>query len=170
MRYKDVVGNLKVGIPLGRSWCADLVEKLMVETYFWERSTKSRRQQLERPIKPSSDKHAGASTVEQGVRCRGAILARGLLVAPSGEIVINITPPGSISVAALAHPRSFRVKRRDRSYGLGLGFIHAAESKPPANIPTRTSLPTPSIKIKATTVRTEARRRIWPSKRRKEGR
>lgn len=133
---------------------------------------KSMRHQLERPMKPSYDKYTGASTVKKGVQsttCRGAILAwrtYPLWMAPSGK---TNTSPGSITVAAPADPRSFRVKHRNRSCVLGLGFVHGADLKPPASIPTRTSLPTPSIKIKATAMRTEARGGIWPGGGREEG-
>lgn len=178
MGYKDrdVVGNLKAWIPHSGAF---MVRRLGGEINGGDvllggtRARKSTRHQLKRPMKPSCDKYTGASTVKKSVRstsCHGAILARRtytLLVTPPSKT--NITPPGSISVAAPADPRSFRVKHRERSCVLGLGFVHAAKPKPPASIPTRTSLPTPSIKIKATTVRTEARGRIWPGGWRKEG-
>lgn len=36
----NVVGNLKAGIPSGRSRLGNLAEKLMVEAYFWEGYTR----------------------------------------------------------------------------------------------------------------------------------
>jgi hypothetical protein len=69
---------------------------------------KPMRHKLKYPMKSSHDKYTGASTVKMGVHSTirlGAILAWGtypLLVTPPSEN--NITPPGSISVAAPADP------------------------------------------------------------------